>query len=34
MQEWTAEHWQKPPDPSTIRTRLKRLFDAVEAARK
>jgi hypothetical protein len=34
MQEWTAEHWQKPPDASTIRTRLKRLFDAVEAARK
>jgi hypothetical protein len=34
MQEWTAQHWEQPPDPATIRVRLRRLFDTIEAARK
>jgi hypothetical protein len=33
MEEWTAERWQDPPHQSTIRGRLKRLFDEIEAAR-
>jgi hypothetical protein len=28
MEEWTAERWSDPPDTTTIRKRLKRLFDA------
>ncbi len=34
MQAWTAEHWLEPPDPATIRSRMKRLFDPRPAARR
>jgi hypothetical protein len=34
MQEWTAQRWEEPPDPATIRARLRRLFDTIATARK
>lgn len=33
MRAWAAEHWTNPPDDPTIRGRIRRLFDALRAAR-
>jgi len=33
MVDWTAHMWPEPPDPATIRARLKKLYDAQRAAR-
>lgn len=33
MRAWTAERWTNPPDDPTIRRRIKRLFEALQAAR-